>query len=89
MDSLIVLIPNDFFSVVDRHRFGADPNGDPDLTFHFDADPDPDTKSDPDPTLSFTHVGKSEKHFHSNALFTLFFLFRQCHRCHNVQYFGQ
>jgi hypothetical protein len=30
-------------SVVDRHRFDADP--DPDPTFHFDADPDPDTTS--------------------------------------------
>ncbi len=58
MDSLIVLIPNDFFTVVDRNRFGADPDGDPDPTFH-DADPDPDPKSDPDSTLSFTHVGKS------------------------------
>ncbi len=49
MDSLIVLIPNDFFSVVDRPiRTDADP----DPTFHFDADPDPDTKSDTDPTLS-------------------------------------
>jgi hypothetical protein len=63
VDSVIVLIPNDFFSVVNRHRFGADPDGDPDPTFHFDADPDPDTKSNPDPTLIFTHVGKSENVF--------------------------
>ncbi len=57
--SLIVLIPNYFFSVVDRYCFGADPDADPDPTFHFDVDPDPDVKSDPGPTLSFTHVGKS------------------------------
>ena len=44
-------------SVVDRHRFDAGPDQDP--TFHFDADPD--SYPDPDPTLSFTHVGKSEK----------------------------
>ncbi len=30
-------------SVVDRHRFDADPDLNP--TFHFDADPDPDTTS--------------------------------------------
>ncbi len=37
-----------FVSVLNRHRFDADPNH----TFHFDADPDPD--SDPDPTSSHT-----------------------------------
>jgi hypothetical protein len=39
-------------SVVDRHRFGADP--DPDPTFHKDADPDPD------PALSLIHAEKSD-----------------------------
>ncbi len=37
-------------SVVDRHRFDADP----DPTLHFDADPDPDSNQ------SFTHGRKSE-----------------------------
>jgi hypothetical protein len=37
-------------SVVDQHRFDADPFSDP--TFHFDADPDPY----PDPTPSFSHM---------------------------------
>ncbi len=48
-------------SVVDRHRFYADP----DPNFHVDVDPDPDPDwhqhdADPlaDPTPSFTHVGK-------------------------------
>jgi hypothetical protein len=40
-------------SVLDRHRFDANP----DPTFHFD----PDLESDPDPTPSFTHVGESGK----------------------------
>ncbi len=44
-------IYNVWTSVVDRHRFAADP----DPTFHFDADPDPD----PDTTSSITQVGKS------------------------------
>ncbi len=54
-------------SVVDRHRFDADP--DPDPNFHVDASQGPD--SDPDwhqnyavphanPTPSFTHVGKCD-----------------------------
>jgi hypothetical protein len=52
---------------VDRHRFNADPDSDP--NFHLDADPDQDpdpvrhqNNTDPhaDPTPSFTHVGKSE-----------------------------
>ncbi len=56
--------------VVDRHRFGADPDADPDPTFHFDAGPDPDPT-----TLSFTHVGKSKNSFHSNAsLYCFIFL---------------
>jgi hypothetical protein len=37
-------------SVVDRHRFDADPE----LTFHLGANPDPN------PSLRFIHVGKSE-----------------------------
>jgi hypothetical protein len=41
-------------SVVDRHRFNADP--DPDQTSHFDTDSDP--------TLSLTLVGKSELFLH-------------------------
>jgi hypothetical protein len=40
-----------YSSVVDRHRFYADP--DPNPTFHFDADPDPNPTfhfdADPDP----------------------------------------
>jgi hypothetical protein len=40
---------------MDRNRFDADPDTDPDPTFHFDAIPDPD------PTPSFTHGGKTEK----------------------------
>jgi hypothetical protein len=52
-------------SVVDLHRFDADP--DPDLTFHhFDAGPD----TNPDPTLSSTHVGKSEIFIYFSFLFT-------------------
>jgi hypothetical protein len=39
-------------SVVDRHRFDADPNPDP--TFQFDAE------TDPDPSPDFTDVGKAE-----------------------------
>jgi hypothetical protein len=51
-------------SVVDRHRFDADPGP----NFHVDADPDPDPDPDwhqydayphADPTPSFTHIGKS------------------------------
>jgi hypothetical protein len=41
-------------SVVDRHRFDADP----DPTFYFKADSDPDP--DPDPTPNFTNGVKSE-----------------------------
>jgi hypothetical protein len=41
-----ILILSD--SVVDRHRFDADP--DPDPKFHFDANPYTD------PTTNFTHV---------------------------------
>jgi hypothetical protein len=51
-------------SVVDRHRFDADP--DPYPNFQFDADPDPDSNwhqndADPnaDPTLRFTHIAKT------------------------------
>jgi hypothetical protein len=48
-------------SVVDRHRFDANP--DPDPNFHVDADPDPEPDQHDadhaDPTPSFTHVGKS------------------------------
>ncbi len=42
-------------SVLDRHRFDANP----DPTVHFDPDPDSDT----DPYPSFTHVGKTGKIF--------------------------
>jgi hypothetical protein len=57
-------LPTD--SVVDRHRFDADP----DQNFHFGADPFPDPDSDwhqndadphADPTPSFTHAGKWDK----------------------------
>jgi hypothetical protein len=54
---------------VDRHRFDADP--DPDPNFHVDADPDPNldwhqNNADPrvDLSPSFTHVGKSEYFFY-------------------------
>ncbi len=54
-------------SVVDLHRFVADP--DPDLNFHH-SDADPDTKN-LDPTISSTHVGKPENlllaFIHNNA----------------------
>jgi hypothetical protein len=40
-------------SVLDRHRFVADPDPHPDPNFHFDAYPYTD------PTTSFTHVRKS------------------------------
>jgi hypothetical protein len=46
-------------------------DADPDPTLNFDADPDPD----PDPTPSLTHF----------LLFTLYYLFRQCHKCNNFQ----
>jgi hypothetical protein len=51
-------------SVVDRHRFDADP--DPDQTFHFDVDPD----SYPDPTLVALHMLENQKKLdfiHSSA----------------------
>ncbi len=53
-------------SVVDRHRFYADP----DPPFHFDADPGQDLHK------SFTQFGKSEIFltFVLNALSTLFYL---------------
>jgi hypothetical protein len=65
-------------SVVDRHRFDADP----DQTFHFKADPDLDwhrNNADPhaDLTPSFTQVGELGKHFtfiHSNAGIQCFIL---------------
>ncbi len=42
-----------YTSVVDRHRFDADP----DPNFHVDADPDLDWHhNDADPTPSFRHV---------------------------------
>jgi hypothetical protein len=60
-------------SVVDPHHVDANPDADPDLTYHTDADPDsdflsdvdpdpnfqPDADSDPDPDPRF---GKSLKH---------------------------
>ncbi len=39
-------------SLVDRHRFDANP--DPDPTFDIDDDPDPDSDMYPDPTSSYT-----------------------------------
>jgi hypothetical protein len=59
---------------VDPHHFDADPDADPDLTYHPDADPDndffyscgsgsdfhPDVDSDPDPDPSF-HI-KAQTH---------------------------
>jgi hypothetical protein len=39
-------------SLVDRHRFDANP--DPDPTFEIDADLDPDSDMYPDPTSSYT-----------------------------------
>jgi hypothetical protein len=68
-------------SVVDRHRFYADP--DPDLHFDVDSYPDPDwnqndADSHTDPIPSFTHVRKSgEKKFiyiHSSACLHRFIL---------------
>ncbi len=47
-----------YFSVVDRHRFYADP--DPNPTFHFDADPD----SDPD-----WHQNSPDPHAGPNPIF--------------------
>ncbi len=87
-NTIVSMSPKNFLpcrhksSVVDRHRFDADP----DQTFHFAADPDPD------PTPSFTHIIKSEYiffYFNSQQYqFTLFHLTRQCHGCHPFQYFG-
>jgi hypothetical protein len=62
---------------VDRPRYDADP----DPTFNFDTDPDPD------PSPSITHLRKSEKCFDfcsQQCQLTLFYLSRQCHRCHNL-----
>jgi|688.fasta_scaffold2001404_1 hypothetical protein len=52
-------------SVVDRHRFDANP--DPDPTFYFDADPKSGSASKnanphTDPIPSFTEVGKVGNH---------------------------
>ncbi len=44
-------------SVVDSHPLDADPDGDPDSTYHSDANPDPtfqpNANPDPDPDPSF------------------------------------
>jgi hypothetical protein len=68
---LLVFYISDFLkpgtSVMDQHRFDAEP--DPDPNYHFDADPDPDQGPDldrhqndadshADPTPSIAHVGK-------------------------------
>ncbi len=66
---------------VNRHCFDAVP----DPTFHFDADLVPD----PDPTPCFTHVGKPKKILLVPVYIVFFYLYRQCHQCHNYQYFGQ
>jgi hypothetical protein len=80
----ILVGPDQKNIVVDRHRIEADP--DPAPTFHFYANPDLDL----DPTPSLTHVQKSELLllFIAMPVF-IFFLSRQFHTCHNLQYFGQ
>ncbi len=54
---LVFVKPN--YSVVNQHRFDANP----DPTFHFDVDPETDL----DPSPSVTHVGKLGKHFGKNS----------------------
>jgi hypothetical protein len=69
--------------VVDRRRFGADP--DPDPTFQYDADPDPS---------QILHIFENRKNillsFNGTAMTVyIVYLSGQCRRCHNFQYFGQ
>jgi hypothetical protein len=66
-----------FCSVVDRHRFDANPDSDP--NFHVDADPDPDPdwhQNDADlyadSTPSFTHFGIFFTFSHSFAILQCF-----------------
>jgi hypothetical protein len=60
-------------------------DSDPQPTFHFDAEQNPDSDSTP----SFTYVGKSDFFYiySQQCQFTLFYLSRQCYRCHNFQFF--
>ncbi len=72
-------------SVVDLHRFAADP----DPNFHVDADPDPD----PDwhkmmPILMRILPPASRMKITALPVF-MFYLLHRCQKCHNFKYFGQ
>jgi hypothetical protein len=69
---------------VDRHRFNADPDLNP--NFHVDADPDPHPdwqQYDADPHTE--HVGNFFFYFSSqhccHCKFSMFYLSHQCHMC--------
>jgi hypothetical protein len=77
----------DLGSVVDRHRFDADPDADPDPDWHQD---DADPHAIPTPSLSCWKSGFFFTFSRSFAcLRTLVYLSHQCQTHFNLQYFGQ
>ncbi len=71
---------------VGLHRFDADPGTNPVLIFNIDVDLDPYRTY---PLRVLQMFEKKVAVIHSSAYLHCFYLFRQRHRCHNVQYFDQ